>query len=175
MLVDNRRLYRIAKHRAKTKFHLAQKRKMHTLAKSSPKKFWSEIRKFRRNSNRTNISKEEFLNHFKTLFSDSDIFVDDDVENFVNNNDDTFTEVDILDEDISLNELYKAISLLKCNKSGGNDKLIPEIFIHCKEILSPVLCKLFNYIYASGVYPSSWSKAIIVPVPKKGNLDDVNN
>jgi len=69
----------------------------------------------------------------------------------------------------------QAIGSLKRGKSGGFDKLIPEIFIECKNTLSPILCKLFNYMYDNSIYPDSWTKGIIVPVPKKGDLNDVNN
>ena len=29
-------------------------------------------------------------------------------------------------------------------------------------------CKLFNFIFSSSSYPLSWTKGVIVPVPKKG-------
>jgi len=38
-----------------------------------------------------------------------------------------------------------------------------------------MLCKLFNYIFDNNLYPEIWKKGIIVSVPKKGNLNDVNN
>ena len=55
------------------------------------------------------------------------------------------------------------------------DLLIPEIFKTLNAELEPILCKLFNVIFNTGVCPESWSKSINVPVPKKGNLNDVNN
>ena len=38
-----------------------------------------------------------------------------------------------------------------------------------------MLCKLFKYIFDNNMYPEIWRKGIIVPVHKKGNLNDVNN
>ena len=38
-----------------------------------------------------------------------------------------------------------------------------------------MFCKLFKYIFDNDIYPEIWRKGIIVPVPKKGNLNDVNN
>ena len=38
-----------------------------------------------------------------------------------------------------------------------------------------MLCKLFNYIFDYNIYPEIWRKGIIVPVPKKGKLNGVNN
>jgi hypothetical protein len=40
---------------------------------------------------------------------------------------------------------------------------------------APILCKLFNFLYSKGVYPESWTKGILVPVPKKGDLSNVDN
>ena len=42
------------------------------------------------------------------------------------------------------------------------------------EILS-FLCASFNTILDKGYYPHEWSKAIIIPMLKKGNLDAVAN
>jgi hypothetical protein len=72
-------------------------------------------------------------------------------------------------------DVVRAISSLKSDKSAGVDLLIPEIFIHCKNISASALCKLFNHIFETGEYPESWCKGIIVPVPKTGDYNDVNN
>ena len=45
--------------------------------------------------------------------------------------------------------------------------LIPEMFIESKDSLSPILCKLFNFMYNNSVYPSNWSMGVIVPDPKR--------
>ena len=66
----------------------------------------------------------------------------------------------------------KAINSLKRGKSPGVDDLIPEIFLECKYVLDPVLRQLFNYIYNTGIYPDSWTKGLLVPVPKKGDLNN---
>ena len=67
------------------------------------------------------------------------------------------------------------ITTLKRGKSGGEDFLIPDIFIETKSLLSTVLCKLFNFMFEKAIYPESWTRGIIVPFPKKGNPNDVNN
>jgi hypothetical protein len=77
--------------------------------------------------------------------------------------------------DFTISDVIKAFSSLKSGKSAGIDKLIPEIYIKWKTILALILCKLFNHIFNSNKYPESWCSGIIVPMPKKGNLNDVNN
>eukprot|EP00745_Piridium_sociabile_P029888 TRINITY_DN49431_c1_g1_i1.p1 TRINITY_DN49431_c1_g1~~TRINITY_DN49431_c1_g1_i1.p1 ORF type:complete len:132 (-),score=0.35 TRINITY_DN49431_c1_g1_i1:366-761(-) len=37
------------------------------------------------------------------------------------------------------------------------------------------LTKLFNAIFEQGVYPQEWSKAIIIPIYKKGDPEDADN
>ena len=64
---------------------------------------------------------------------------------------------------------------LKNNESPGINGFISEIFKCSQDILSPILLKLFEYIFSNGVYPSSWSEGLITPIHKKGDLDDSNN
>ena len=71
--------------------------------------------------------------------------------------------------------MKKAISSLKRDKSSGIDNLKAEMFIDGKDIVSPMLCKLFNHLYTNCIYPDSWTKGVIVPIPKKGDLNDANN
>ena len=74
----------------------------------------------------------------------------------------------------SIQEVEKAIGCLKRGKSSGEDSLIPEIFLESKTILSPIVCRLFIYMFDKCIYPECWTRGIIVPVPKKGNLNNVN-
>lgn len=64
---------------------------------------------------------------------------------------------DILDCPFTDEELKKVIYSLKSNKSPGTDGLIAESFKCSFDILSPILLKMFNTIFYSGSYPTSWS------------------
>ena len=83
--------------------------------------------------------------------------------------------VPALDNDFTQEEVTSASNSLKKGKSAGFDNLLPEMFIECKTFMSPILCNLFNFIYTNSLYPVSWTKGIIVPVPKKGDLSGANN
>ena len=72
-----------------------------------------------------------------------------------------------LNGDISHNDVTEAISHLKPNKVGGPDTLIPEIFIHSAEIITPFLAGLFSQVFSSGQFPDAWTEAIIQPLHKK--------
>ena len=72
-------------------------------------------------------------------------------------------------------EILKVISSLKRNKSSGCDEIVADFFIDSKDFITPYLVKIFNKIYQDGVYPSAWTKGIIVPIHKKGDKLDAQN
>ena len=45
-----------------------------------------------------------------------------------------------------------------------------ELYVQSTDILIEPIRKLFNVILRSGVYPESWSRAIISPLLKKGSF-----
>ena len=49
------------------------------------------------------------------------------------------------------------------------------MFKESSGIIPTILCTLFNYMYSNNVYPSVWAKGVIVPVPNKGDPNNVNN
>ena len=80
-----------------------------------------------------------------------------------------------LDNEITVEEILKAICNLKSNKSCSEDGIINEIFTKGKAILIPCLRKLFNSLFMSGYFPEMWTKACIVPIFKKGDANNANN
>lgn len=64
---------------------------------------------------------------------------------------------------------------MKSGKSSGIDGILNEFLIHYKDIFLPILEKLFNVILHTGYFPESWTKSVIVPVFKKGDIHDVSN
>ena len=84
-------------------------------------------------------------------------------------------DTSLLDSIITYTEVKKAVSKLKRNKSPRYDMLPPELFLDSFDLIGDMLCELFNFIFRSNTYPESWTKGLIVPVPKKGDLTNVNN
>ena len=167
--------YRSAKKRAKIYYKNEQKVTLHSLSRDSPTKFWNEVRKFKTIDAKCKTDNESLFKHFKTLFSNDDVFSNHHTESFLNNDNSDSVSIDELDKDFNTDEVISAINCLNRGKSPGIDDLLPEMFIACKELLRPLLCRLFNHMYSKCIYPISWTKGVIVPVPKKGDLSDVNN
>ena len=61
------------------------------------------------------------------------------------------------------------------SKAMGPDKIHGQILKNCARTLSPALKILFNRSYTSGILPSEWKNALVVPVHKKGSKGDVKN
>ena len=85
------------------------------------------------------------------------------------------TTFEVLDENITQTEIQKAINGLSLNKSCGSDNILNEYFISAASILLEPLELLFNKILDSGKFPTDWSTGIIVPIHKKGDVNDPNN
>ena len=64
---------------------------------------------------------------------------------------------------------------LKSDKACGIDHLLNEYFMKFKDIMAPILVRVFNIIFDSGEFPNDWSKGIIIPLHKKGDTDNTDN
>ena len=83
--------------------------------------------------------------------------------------------VDDLDKQFTMEELDRALNKLKPKKAAGEDNIIPEFLKNAPIQLKEVLLDLFNYLYNNSLFPSEWSKSIIVPIFKKGDRLDPSN
>ena len=70
-------------------------------------------------------------------------------------------------------EIFQAIKELKTNKSGGPN-LYLYFFIYGKHVLAPYLLNLFNRIFDIAYFPEVWSEGYVIPVHKKGSINDEN-
>ena len=143
------------------------------LRKHNPKQFYKFFSKRKSKSMRSTISLNQFFDHFKNLGTPHNDNLqanfEADLDSIQNS---LYEELDVV---ITESEIAEAIKKLNTNKSCAEDNIINEIFIHCKTLLLPHLCKLFNTVYTSGFFPAPWAKGCIVPVFKKGDCDDPNN
>ena len=76
---------------------------------------------------------------------------------------------------ITVDEVNKAITQLKCGKSVGLDLLINEFYIYECEIFASPLCSVFNSILKLGYFPAEWSMGLTIPLHNKGDVNCVEN
>jgi hypothetical protein len=78
-------------------------------------------------------------------------------------------------QDISEQDILKAIASLPNNSSTGNDNISAKMLKYSGPYISHILVDIFNSSINSGIFPHSWKQAIVVPVHKKGNYFDIAN
>ena len=72
-------------------------------------------------------------------------------------------------------EVEKAIDQLKKGKSPGADNIPAELIQHCGPELITVLTSICQRIWKNKEWPKSWTRSLIIPLPKKGNLRACSN
>jgi hypothetical protein len=162
------------KRRTKNKYNAEEKVKLSNMSRKSPRKFWKYIKKFGNKKNMTNnsLNVNDFKEYFETMSNTPHKQYD--AESFFHQRDNVL-QIDMLDKPIMIEEVIKTIKQLKRNKCSDIDGNVADFFIDTKEFISPYLCTIFNIIYDSGIYPEAWSKGYIVPIFKKGNIDNPGN
>ena len=80
-----------------------------------------------------------------------------------------------LDYPPTMEELDVALSKLKKNKAGELSGILPELVLFDGPALWDRLLSLLQDIWRSGHAVDDWRNALIVPVPKKGNLQSCDN
>ena len=137
VLIQKRKHYSKIKHRAQTIYRQNERIRLHDLATSNPKAFWSEIRRMKDDkSKQCNVSLQTFYDHFKEIYSENSDFKIDQVDAFIGNNfsqniensanSESNTSMESLDSPLTNAEVMKAFLKLKGNQSPGLDLLPPE-------------------------------------------------
>jgi hypothetical protein len=127
----------------------------------------------------SNISLSSFENYFKAINNPDNRFFtpDDDKIDFINRYETNEFKIMFheLNTQISADEINLAIKQLSTNKSGRPDLLLNVFFIEGKGTLLPVLHALFNKLFETGHFPDRWSEGYVIPLHKKGNINNVEN
>ena len=82
-----------------------------------------------------------------------------------------------LTEPPSEEELERAIGKLRSGKAGGESGILPEMVkavCYEKAFMSSLL-KLTEDVWRRGEVPSDWCDAVLIPLPKKGDLSHCDN
>ncbi|XP_063420573.1 uncharacterized protein LOC134705786 [Mytilus trossulus] len=169
-LIRAKKDYKTLERRLKREYMRTEGNMLDIMRLTNPKLFYKKFK--RKASPKHAVPLKLFHEHFKSLCSsDTDAVLDD--SQF--NNTDGECVYEELDREITENDILKAIRNLKRDKSHGVDGILNEYFIEYKDVFMPVLLYIFNGILQSGIFPTDWAKAILIPIFKKGNVLDPNN
>ena len=161
--------------RKKYLFQLS-KRKSLSQACKDPSMFWSILKvsfDISRQPLTNPIPVREWIKYFTTLLFDSQVHTALTVEDnplYFNQ------EMDVvLNSEITLDEVQKSILKLKSDKAHGIDGIQAEFYKSTINLISSILVLLFNKIFESAEFPSSWLETVLVPVHKSGTKYDPSN
>ena len=81
----------------------------------------------------------------------------------------------ILDRIITIDELRKALLLLKYHKAIECDRISAEYLKAFAENSGEILLKIIQGLFSKNAYPSEWTSNFLKPIYKKGETIDPDN
>ena len=72
-------------------------------------------------------------------------------------------------------EILGALGRLAVGRAGGLNGLLPDVLKCCGGPLLDYILTLFQTVWKERCVPAEWRDALLVPVPKKGDLSSCNN
>ena len=133
-----------------------KRKKAQSLADSidDPKQFWKEVKAgigFSRKQNVENkITKDQWLEHFMTVFNSGNNNRESDVEKWEKSSEHHSPNSESLDCPVSEEEVTESIRKLKQGKASGLDNVLAEMLKSAGALLTPFLTECFNEIFKSG-------------------------
>ena len=141
-----------------------------TLKSQDSREFWQIVRKHTQTKvEGGNVPLPEWATYFRTLFKKPSTVVTYNIElgEQVHNI--------ILDREINLQDVTKAIDSLRSGKAPGYEGISAEFFKLLKPYIGGHLVNIFNALFKNAYFPEIWTKSLIVPLPKKGDLTKPTN
>ena len=144
------------------------------LESTNPKAFWDLYHELCGKGQKpinTSITPDQWWNHFQKLMNRNLPHNNAHFDNFINKFWENYhqTHNGVLDFEITTDEVLKAIKALKGKKSPGMDCIRNEMLKSGATVLAPSLVKLFNFIFNTGKFPTSWSLSTLTVIHKKGD------
>ena len=139
------------------------------LFKTNSRQFWRKFKKGKKNKT-GNCDFFEYFKELSNIQSSIDPNILDDIQ--VSDQNQESVSVEMLDEKMTMDELETGIKMLKRNKACGVDGILNEFLIFSSALMKEKILEIFNAILDTGEFPELWATGEIVPVFKKG---DINN
>eukprot|EP00117_Sycon_ciliatum_P023228 scpid30807/ scgid4805/ Transposon TX1 uncharacterized 149 kDa protein; ORF 2 len=80
-----------------------------------------------------------------------------------------------LDNPPTHQEISRALKKLSLGKAGGESGILPDMLVHAGADFLAAFHQLLGDIWAKGSVVDDWRNAVVVPVPKKGDLRCCDN
>ena len=139
-------------------------------SEKNPLEFWRLVNSLKDNREdpSNSITPQDWLSYFKELMNKSytNSFNEDEECKFSHCNN------DLLNVDITVEEVKKAVKSLKNNKACSIDCITNEMIKASCTVLLPLYVTIFNLVLKSGIYPNIWRENFIKPIFKGGNVND---
>ena len=137
---------------------------------SKQKEFWETLHNIcpKRKSVKNQIKLEDWYQHFKSL-------LDKETEQELDVDYEEGDENAVFNRPISEVEVLLALKQLKVKKSAGPDKIISELLKYSAKYITPFFVKFLNELFDRGIYPQKWTESIILPLYKKGDVNNPSN
>ena len=173
-LIKSRKQYNKLVKMKKNEYHNQMIKKLENLEEKNPKEYWKIVQDLRKKKKEQQIcNTEEFVTFFEELFTEKQELNDheNEIKSYVEN---TLKNA-VSKQDFTLAEFFRALKILKNNKSAGPDRIPAEALKACPESLQKLILKLMNLIKNSIYYPEKWAEGITSLLHKDGDDEDPNN
>lgn len=152
----------------------------HNIAKN-PKYFWTHLKNIK-NSTNSYPSKMTlngklasdgasicnlFAEHFSSVYSKNSLPGNDFLQTVSSNS--------LCSVHFTRYEVYKKLKRLDLRKGPGPDNIPAILLVKCASSLSHPISIIYNKSLRSGTFPDFWKRSRIVPIYKKGALDNITN
>lgn len=125
--------------------------------------------------NSTDEALGRYRKHFQSMNQNSLPPPNRTVEPILNHSPDPISLNDLLHEHIAPSTLHEILKWIPRNKSPGASGVTYDILKTADFPVLSAISRFFNLMLTTRCTPSSWKRALIVPVPKKGDLCDIKN
>ncbi|KAK3921950.1 RNA-directed DNA polymerase from mobile element jockey [Frankliniella fusca] len=167
--------YKSLRNKAKQQIRNAKIKYYHSIFNNypSPNKLWSNIRSLGigksmpTDVNSLPVSANDLNEHYLSVSSIENCDLADETEKLYSTNEYDLDNVFHF-KFVTAHDIYKIITDIKSNAVGIDGVSIKFLKLILKEIVY-ILEHIFNYCLQSGVFPSTWKCANILPVPKVSN------
>ena len=78
-------------------------------------------------------------------------------------------------EEIANAEVLKIVQSINISKSSGLNNISSFVIKEVFQILISQITYLFNLTLRTAIFPDAWKEALVIPIPKTGDLTNVKN